>query len=313
MFDAHVHFIPPAVVEWLQSNPGRVDARLEPRVPGKRDFLVVEGRWAFELKDAFTNEDLFLREQQEAGVQHSLVSPVPQLFLYEKPVEVTREAAVVYNDALVDWVSRHPDRLSALGTVPLNDGEAAAAELGRAMDRGLRGAIVGPGYGETLLTDPSLQPFWEEADRRSAVVFLHPLLNDDPRLKRRQMPNMIGVPWETTISAVDLILSGHLDRFPRVKILLAHGGGFLPYQVGRLNKGYQQWPAVRADIQAPPGHYLGRFWYDTVLWSDQALGYLASLVGEERLVPGSDYPFDLSAWPPAMGDGSGFRSLVGLG
>src|SRR5690554_629836 len=139
MFDGHVHFIPPPVLQWLKEHPNDVDVRWEKRDPNKADFFVVEGKWAFELKEAFTNETLFLQEQEEAGVSHSLVSPVPQLFLYEREAAFTGAVAAVYNDALADWVAKHPDRLSALATVPLNDAEAAAAELGRAMERGLEG------------------------------------------------------------------------------------------------------------------------------------------------------------------------------
>lgn len=310
MMDVHAHFIPQAVLQWLKDHPDRVSARWETRDPNREPFLVIEGKWAFELKKAFSDEEGFLAAQEAAGVDHSLVSPVPQFFLYDQHPEVTAEAATVYNDALMSFAGRHPDRLSALATVPLNDGEAAAAELERAMDRGMRGAIIGPGFGGLLLSDDRFRPFWEAADARRAIVFLHPLLNDDPRLKRRQMPNMIGVPWETTISAVDLILSGMLDRFPQVRIVLAHGGGFLPYQIGRIDKGYEQWAAVRADLQAPPGEYLRRFWYDTVLWNERALHCLADLVGDDRLVPGSDYPFDLSAWPPAAARAAGQSSLM---
>jgi len=162
-----------------------------------------------------------------------------------------------------------------------------------------------------MLTDPLLTPFWEEAEKLGAIIFIHPLLCEDPRLKRRMMPNLIGVPWETTLSATDLLLSGHLDTYPNVKIVLAHGGGFLPYQVGRLDKGYKQWPAVSGALQAPPSAYLKRFWFDSVVWEPKVLTFLAELVGPERIVPGSDYPFDLSVWPPDWTDELGIKSLLG--
>ena len=94
------------------------------------------------------------------------------------------------------------------------------------MNNGLKGAIIGPGASQLLLSDEAFTPFWETADRRKAIIFIHPLLSEDPRLRRRMLPNLIGVPWETTICAADLLLSGFTDRFRNVKILLAHGGGF---------------------------------------------------------------------------------------
>lgn len=310
MFDLHAHFIPPAVLEWLRQHAEAVDARWERRDPSRGEFLVVGGKWPFELKPAFFEPERFLREQAEAGVTHTLVSPVPQLFLYDVPPERTAELAALYNRSLADWVHSQTQRLSALGTVPLNAPEQAAQELRQAVALGLKGAIVGPGCGGKLLSDEAFRPFWDEADRLEAVVFIHPLLSEDPRLRRPMMPNLVGVPWETTVAAADLILSGLLDRYPRVRLLLAHGGGYLPYQIGRLDRGYQQWQAVRAALARPPREYLRRFWFDSVLWDDRALAYLVALVGEDRVVPGSDYPFDLSARPPAALGEAGARALL---
>lgn len=310
LYDLHAHFIPPVVLAWLREHAAAVDARWERSGPAGTEFLTVGGRWPFELKPAFTDAARFLADQEAAGVSHTLVSPVPQLFLYEAPAALTAELAALYNDALAEWIRQHPGRLSALATVPLNDPEAAAAELRRAVELGLRGAIVGPGCGERLLSDDGFRPFWEEADRLEAIVFLHPLLSRDPRLRRPRMPNLIGVPWETTVAAADILLGGLLDRYPRVRILLAHGGGFLPYQVGRLDRGYEQWSAVAAGLGAPPREYLRRFWFDSVLWNPEALRFLVDLVGEDRVVPGSDYPFDLSAWPPAGVGERGVETLL---
>ncbi|ADU51888.1 amidohydrolase 2 [Thermaerobacter marianensis DSM 12885] len=310
LHDLHAHFIPPVVLTWLREHAAEVDARWERAGPAGAEFLTVGGRWTFELKPAFTDPGRFLEDQQSAGVSHILVSPVPQLFLYEAPAALTAELATLYNNALAAWARQNPARLSALATVPLNDPEAAAAELRRAVGLGLRGAIVGPGCGERLLTDDAFRPFWEEADRLEAIVFLHPLLSRDPRLRRPRMPNLIGVPWETTVAAADILLGGLLDRYPRVRVLLAHGGGFLPYQIGRLDSGYERWPAVAAALAAPPQEYLRRFWFDSVLWNPKALRFLVALVGEDRVVPGSDYPFDLSAWPPVAVGERGAEALL---
>jgi predicted TIM-barrel fold metal-dependent hydrolase len=311
MYDVHTHFIPPAMMDWLHANAKRVGATLEERVPDKEPFLTVNGKWSFELKREFTDATRYLEAQSEAGVRRALVSPVPQLFLYELPPEVTAEAAQVYNRSLQEWISRHPDRLAALATVPLNQPDVAAKMLESAMEGGLKGAIVGPGHAGHLLSDQRFEPFWQVADAQQAIVFIHPLLNEDPRIQRNRMPNLIGVPWETTICALDLILSGTLDHYPRVKILLAHGGGFLPYQIGRIRQGYEAWPAVRAMLEMPPEDYLRRFYYDSVLWHPEALRFLCAVVGEVRVLPGSDYPFDLCAWPPPAVDWEACRVFLG--
>ncbi|MCL6593478.1 MAG: amidohydrolase [Alicyclobacillus sp.] len=311
MYDVHSHFIPPAVLDWLRANPARVSAVWEERMPGKAPFLTVNGKWSFELKAEFHDAELYLQAQRTAGVERTLVSPVPQLFLYEADPAVTTEVAQVYNQALTDWTQKHPDQLRALATLPLNAPEKAAAMLERALNDGLMGAIIGPGVAGKLLSDAAFTPVWEVAHTRNAVLFLHPLLNEDPRIQRHRMPNLIGVPWETTLTALDLILSGQLDRFPGARVLLAHGGGFLPYQLGRYQKGYESWPPVRTSLQASPVEYLRRFYYDNVLWHPAALQFLQAVAGADRVLPGSDFPFDLSVWPPAAAEVAACKQFFG--
>jgi len=312
MYDAHTHFIPVEMTDWLKDNRKRVNAQWIKRDAAKADFLSVNGNWEFELKAAFVQPDLYLAELEKAGIAHALVSPIPQLFLYEFPAAVTGEAANVYNDALAKWAKSRENRLTALATLPMNDPHRAGLELQRAMSQGLLGAIVGSSWNGKMLSDDEFAPFWEAADALKAIVFIHPLLHQDPRLARRMMPNLIGVPWETTLCAVDLVLSGMLDRYPRAKILLAHGGGYFPYQIGRLQRGYGQWKAVSASLQASPAEYAARFWYDSVLWNPDGLRYLIGLAGENRVVQGTDFPFDLCEWPPGFEGTAGFRSLLGF-
>jgi aminocarboxymuconate-semialdehyde decarboxylase len=312
MFDIHTHFIPPEVLLWIKDNQHLVHAKWEKKAPHQADFLTINNKWGFELKESFINPELYLREQEKAGVSYSLVSPIPQLFMYDFPEDVTSELSSVYNCSLGNWIHDNGNRLSALATIPLNNPTRAANELKNAMNSGLRGAIIGPGLSNVMLTNEYFTPFWEEANYQKAIIFIHPLLCEDPRLKQRMMPNLIGVPWETTVCAVDLLLSGLLDKYPNVKILLAHGGGFLPYQIGRLNKGYVKWKGVSNSLQAPPQEYLRRFWYDTVLWNNSSLNYLIDMVGDDRVVPGSDFPFDLRAWPPETYNESGVLSLLSI-
>jgi aminocarboxymuconate-semialdehyde decarboxylase len=310
MFDYHTHFIPPDVLGWLKDHQDIINAKWIKKEENKDEFLVVNEKWGFELKKAFTDSNLYLAEQAKAGVTHSLLSPIPQLFMYDFPEEITIDISNVYNQSLAKWIKSTPQKLSALGTVPLAHPEKAARILNDAMNLGLKGVIIGPGLSNQMLSDDFFTPFFEEANRLKAIVFIHPLLCEDPRLKRRMMPNLIGVPWETTVCATDILLSGMIDKHPNVKILFAHGGGFLPYQIGRLDQGYEQWDLVSSKLQAYPSEYLKRFWYDSVLWNQHSLEFLIKTVGEERVVPGSDYPFDLCVWPPEVRNKAGVHSLL---
>jgi aminocarboxymuconate-semialdehyde decarboxylase len=310
LYDVHTHTIPPAVLRWLLDNHAQVNAKWTKKDPNKAEFLSVNGKWEFELKEPFVNPNLYLSEQEKAGIIHSLVSPIPQLFLYDFPSEITKELSAVYNDSLIEWACLHTSRLSVLATLPMNEPAAAAAELERAMNRGAKGAIVASSWSGRGLCEEEMIPFWEAANERSAIVFVHPLLCEDPRLRKAMMANLIGVPWETTVCGLDLMLSGILERYPKVRILLAHGGGFLPYQVGRLQTGYAKWESVSSKIKASPSELIRRFWFDTVLWNPAGLQYLIEIVGEDKVVPGSDYPFDLCEWPPNMDGTKGFQSLM---
>jgi aminocarboxymuconate-semialdehyde decarboxylase len=310
MHDFHTHFIPADVLNWIEENKSIVHAEWIKKDSDKEDFLFINQKWGFELKKSFIDFQLYMKDQKQIGVTHSMISPIPQLFLYDFPVEISTEMSRVYNRALSQLVHETPEKLSAVGTVPLTHPDKAAEILTEAMSSGLKGAIIGPGVDGHMLSDDFFQPFFEEANRLGAILFIHPLLCEDPRLKRRMMPNLIGVPWETTVCATDLLLSGIVDKYPDVKILFAHGGGFLPYQIGRLDKGYEQWKMVSSNLQAPPSEYVKRFWYDTVLWNPDSIDFLVKTVGEDRVVAGSDYPFDLCVWPPKEISEKGAHSLL---
>ena len=297
MHDYHTHFIPQEVLNWLKENEEQLNAKWTKQDPKKHEFLTVNGKWGFELKPAFYNLQLYKEQQHAVGITFSMLSPIPQLFLYEMDDDITYKLATVYNEALSRIVKGNSPQFAAVGTVPLQQPTKAAIALREAMSIGLKGAIIGPGVAGEMLSDPYFSPFFEEANRLSAIIFIHPLLSEDPRIQQRMMPNLIGIPWETTVCATDLLLSGFLDQYPNIKILLAHGGGYLPYQLGRLDKGYEQWPAVQKQLQAPPSHYAKRFWYDSVLWDRTSIQFLIDTVGESQVVPGSDYPFDLCYLP----------------
>lgn len=310
MYDLHTHFIPENVLSWLKDNKEAVHAQWIHKEENKDPFLVVNEKWGFELKKSFIDSKLYMAQQAEANVSHSVVSPIPQLFMYDFPVEITCEISEVYNHSLAEWTASSPTTLSALGTVPLNNPDKAAQMLQQAMNLGLKGVIIGPGLADHMLSDDFFTPFFEEANRLKSILFIHPLLCEDPRLKRRMLPNLIGVPWETTICAADILLSGLIDKYPDVKILFAHGGGFLPYQIGRIDKGFDQWNLVSSNLKAHPSEYLKRFWYDNVLWNEDSVDFLIKCVGEDRVVPGSDFPFDLSVWPPKLSSHKGVESLL---
>jgi aminocarboxymuconate-semialdehyde decarboxylase len=184
-------------------------------------------------------------------------------------------------------------RHAGLATVPLQAPALAAEELRFAVTSlGLRGAMIDPNALGRPLGDRAFDPFWKAAADLGAPVMLHPfLLEAVERFGRHYLHNLVGYPFETTLAAGSLILGGTLDRFPPLDVVLVHGGGFLPYHVGRFDRGHAGRPEVRADGAALPSGYLRRFHYDTLVQFPPALAFLVQTVGADRVLLGSDHPF----------------------
>jgi aminocarboxymuconate-semialdehyde decarboxylase len=192
-------------------------------------------------------------------------------------------------------------RLAGLATLPLQDPAAAAEELRRAVgELGLRGAQIGTSGADGLpLDDPVLAPVLAEAERLGVPLMLHPYyVGLKPGLTDYYFTNSIGNPLDTCIAAARLIHAGTLDRHPELRVVLVHAGGFLPYQLGRLDHAYAVRNEPQADISKAPSTYLRRFWIDTITHADQALTFLENLVGRDRLVIGTDLPFDMADREP---------------
>jgi predicted TIM-barrel fold metal-dependent hydrolase len=241
------------------------------------------------------------------GIDVSLCSIVPSLFLYDAEPEETLEAHRVINDAGVAYAGRSNGRIAVLATVPLNDPPAAAQELRRACgELGLSGVEIGPSVGDLMLDAEDFEPFWQAVEELGVVVMLHPYLNmvaaPGPDLAGYHLSNVIGNPFETFVAASRLIVGGVFDRHPTLRFQLVHGGGSFPYQLGRLEHAYGAREETKSVAERPPAAYLDRFLFDTVIFDEQALRFLLELAGPDALVFGTDLPFD-------MADTSGLEML----
>jgi aminocarboxymuconate-semialdehyde decarboxylase len=182
--------------------------------------------------------------------------------------------------------------LAALGSVPLQDGELAAVVLDEALDAGMKGVMIGtqPHGDSGVLDDPGLDPFWERASARGAVVFIHPMFGcGDPRLAEFDMINAVGRGLDTTTAVARLLFAGHFLKYPGMSVILSHGGGALAFMLGRLQRNADIHPGRYAD----PGEGLARLYFDSILFDPQALDFLVGKVGAGRVMMGSDYPFPI--------------------
>ena len=292
MIDFHSHVIPETIIAAMRADPERYATRIEAEA-GKR--YLVRGRLRLELLPEFSVAEAKLEAMDRKGIEISVISPGPQVFFYNLKEEHGIQAARLVNDGIAALAAEKPARLRGMATLPMQHPEAAVAELERvAREHGFKGielATLAPG-GE--LADPKYRPVLRRAQELKMTIFAHPnTIGSSGRLDCYYLTNLIGNPLETTIMVANLMFSGALDELPRLKMLLAHGGGFAPYQVGRFVHGHKVRPETRAHTSSSAKDLLKRFYFDTLTHDAQALRYLLELVGAERLVLGTDAPFDM--------------------
>ena len=205
-------------------------------------------------------------------------------------------AAVIQNDQMAKHIAAHPTRFLGIATLPIQDPKRAADELKRVMTKlGLKGAMIGSNAMGKNLDDPSFEPLWATANELGAFMFIHPNnVAGADRLKSYYLRNLIGNPLDTTIAAASLYFGGVLDKHPKMTVMLAHGGGFTPYQAARWEHGWRVRPEPKKNIAQEPKNIAKRFFYDTILHSDKTLEMMIDLVGVDHVMLGSDYPYDMA-------------------
>jgi aminocarboxymuconate-semialdehyde decarboxylase len=239
-----------------------------------------------------------LEDMAKYGFDRQLLAVSPQTVLYDHAPEVTLTASRIQNDAIAARVAAMPDKFLGLATVPLQAPAMAAAELERAMKGGgIVGAMLGTNIEGKNLDWEELEPFWGKAEELGAVLLLHPLkVAGIDRQRVYYLQNFIGNPLDTTIAAACLVFGGVLERYPGLKIVLSHGGGFVPYQQARWIHGWAERAEAKVRLKGEPGPSIDRLIFDTILHDVAPLQFLVDLAGAERVMLGSDYPFDMGQY-----------------
>jgi aminocarboxymuconate-semialdehyde decarboxylase len=291
--DVHIHFLSPHAIEAARKAPDRYGVRVLD--DGPRPRLVIGSEPATRpLLEPLYTLDRHLAFLTGQGIDAAVFGPLMDVAGYSLAPGPAAAWSRLQNEALAASLAGAARSLHrGLAAVPLQEPKLAAEELRFAVERlGLRGAMVDPNALGRSLGDRALDPFWQAAADLRAPVILHPfLLEAVERFGRHYLHNLVGYPFETTLAAASLILGGTLDRFPGLDVVLVHGGGFLPYHVGRFDRGHAGREEVRADGAGRPSGYLRRFHYDTLVQFPRALAYLVDVVGADRVLLGSDHPF----------------------
>src|SRR5437660_9599622 len=269
-----------------------------------------------EITDKVWNPERRLEDMDRAEVSMQILSTVPVMFSYWAKPRDALDLSRMLNDHIAEIVRAHPNNFAGLGTIPLQDVDLAARELERCVrELGLRGVEIGThvdpndhchGPQCRNLDHPSLDVVWKTAEQLNAAIFVHPwdMMGTD-RMPKYWLPWLVGMPAETSLAICSMIFGGVFERFPKLRVAFAHGGGAFPFTIGRIEHAFR----VRPDVVAPenrasPRRYLAhdgvpaRFYVDSHVHDADALRLLLKLFGAERIAFGSDYPFSLCETHP---------------
>ncbi|MGP6177762.1 amidohydrolase family protein [Microbacterium sp. A196] len=299
--DVHAHLLLPGMhAEVERRAPAEVAAATDlERVRNGEESLAVSGAMVRDRFPRLTQVETRLAAMDELGVDRQWVSVSPNHFYPWADEELALWVAKETNRLVAEHVGHAPERLTGLGVVPLQHPARMVECLDDAVvGNSLAGVEISSFAGEVELSDPRLEPFWARAAHLGAAVFLHPFgCSLDERLDRYYLSNSVGQPTENAVALSHFIFAGVLDRHPELRLIVAHGGGYLPTAIGRADRAWSVRPEARTCVH-PPSTYLRRIWFDTVVHDPRALRQLLEVVGEDRIVLGSDFPFDMGLDDP---------------
>jgi aminocarboxymuconate-semialdehyde decarboxylase len=297
LIDVHSHFFPEEFLQLIEREGPPHGAGVDHR--DQMTFLVMPGHPPAPLAPQFVDADTRVARLDATGIGVQAVSLSPPM-VYWAPADLGVELARAYNDGIAALCQRHAGRFVGLATLPLQDVGASVDEMVRAAgELRMRGLYVATSMRGQYLDEPAFRPIWESANRLRLPVFTHPHTHLGAQdLAQFHLFNTIGFPTETAVLVGRLIYSRLLDEYPEVRVVLAHAGGTVPFLLGRLDHAYRNRHDLQRVLSKPPSAYVRHFLFDTITHSDRALRFVIDTVGAERVVLGSDAPYDMADADP---------------
>ena len=292
IIDFHNHFYPPAYLEALQS--GRSKVRCEIDREGN-PVIYYPGDYNVAVRG---HRDIDFRQKvlEKEGIDTQVITFTTPGTHVEDPATAVVFARMV-NDAFAQIVRERSPRFTSLATLPLNDPAASVAELDRAMTQlGMPGAMLFSNVNGVALADARYLPLYEKANQLGAVLYIHPEspVGVEAMTDYWLMP-LVGFLMDTTLAASKLVFAGIVDRYPKIRWVLGHLGGAIPYLAERLDRGYKAFADCRANISRPPSSYLRRFYFDTVNFDPRNIQLAIDFAGADHILAGSDYPHQIGS------------------
>lgn len=296
IIDSHAHLAPPNLIEAVRANQSQFPSVKVVETDGSIAFSFCGGKQTRPISNGLSDIPARLSWMDEQGIDRQVVGGWVDMFGNELPVDEGAGWSRMINETLWKTTTQEP-RLVPLAALPMQSGEQAAAVLREAHAMGYKGAMIGTqtkGAGG-VLDDALLDPFWEAANALGTILFIHPVFESgDARNSDYGMPNAVGRVTDTLIAISRIIYSGHVLRYPKVRIVIGIGGAALPFIAGRLRRNYSLHPDTLAD----PDASLAQLYYDTLVHDARVLRFVADMVGTERLMMGSDKPFPIGDFAP---------------
>jgi aminocarboxymuconate-semialdehyde decarboxylase len=298
--DIHTHILPEHIPDWHSKYGYGSFIHLQHHKPCCA--RMIQGDKFFrEIEHNCWDTTVRIKEMDDTAVTMQVLSTIPVLFNYWAKPQHGLDTSRFFNDHIAQCVSLQPSRFVGLGTVPLQDVDAAIQEMERCITvLKMPGIQIGSNVNNINLGEPQFEPFWQRAEQLNCSIFIHPWqMMGEEHMAKYWLPWLVGMPAETTRAICSLIFSGVLARYPKLKIALAHGGGNFAFTIGRIEHGFNVRPdLVAIDNPINPREYLGKFWIDSLVHDAPALDYLMATIGSNKICCGSDYPFPLGELNP---------------
>ena len=296
--DVHAHISDPMVGKFIREKSGRTGGGFVTTSGVNKAMIAAQKRHMDYVRERQRDIPLRLRELDAMGIDMQVISSSPAAGCYWADGKTGLEMAAHNNDLIAETVAKYPDRFVGVGTVPMQDATLAVKELRRCvLELNLRGVIIGSVVEGIELGDKKLWKFWKELETLDVPCYIHPDGFTHPqRLGKYYMWNTIAQPLEEALAMSSFIYEGVMDAFPKLKILICHGGGYLPFYNGRADMGYIARPETRGKASRKPSDYFKRFYYDTVFYDDKMLEFLVERVGDSKILMGTDFPHFAQTW-----------------
>ncbi len=299
--DIHTHILPPEIPAFKEKfgYGGFIQLKHQPGC-NCADMVDDSGKFFRKVDDNCYEPEARLKDMKSQDIHVQVLSTVPVMFSYWAKPKDGLEISQFLNDHLMQVVQANPKKFIGLGTVPLQDVSLAVKEVERGLKLGLKGFQIGSNVNQENLSDPKFFPFFEACESLGAALFIHPWeMMGEKDMSKYWLPWLVGMPAETSRAICSMIFGGVFEKFPKLRVAFAHGGGSFPFTWPRVQHGFDVRPDLCAvDSKQAPQKYLGHFYVDSLVHDPELLKFLIKTIGADRICLGTDYPFPLGELKP---------------